>query len=265
MIEDGYVRCIRFKMADYPRNRTKPPAQNLECHACGPPHIFRHQPTEKLFQKYAFHIRRATVSTLLGVYILVTAVIAILYFAYQRKPSEKNLVHITLCILGICLYIFINTKFFRTVKQLTAVAYCQWVLLLLLAFLSLPLGTWTTEQVAISPYPTDGLWQFMLVIYSMYMVTPVNFFMTLIFGIVLSLVHTAVIVIRIPDRHERWIEVGHFNSNKFLSLCYHQIVLSDSLLDLILYMTDISSARACQSLLSMDRNNKVCASAHAFA
>lgn len=182
-----------------PSRRSKDDSED-ECHTCGPPYIFKHKPTEHLFQDYSFHIRRVTVSSLLGIYILLTAVLAILYFAYQRRPSEKNIYHISLCALGITLYIYINTKYLRTRRQLKIVSYLVWILLLLFAFISFPLGEWINGQMDTSAInPAEGVWQLLFIIYCMYLLLPVNFFMTVVFGIVLSLVHSAVVMIRLQD------------------------------------------------------------------
>lgn len=186
----------------------------LECRFCGPPYIFRHKPTENLFLEYSFHVRRVTISSLLGIYCLLTAVLAILYFVYQRTPTEKNLYHVCLCILGITLYIIINTKYIRSQKQLKVASYLLWILLLLFAFISLPLGPWTNKLSASSTPPVhvvEGLWQLIFIIYCMYLILSVNFFMTLVFGTVLSLVHTAVVLIRLedlPQMKAHWTEVS---------------------------------------------------------
>lgn len=191
---------------------------STECRVCGPPYIFKHKPTESLFLKYSFHIRRVTVSSLLGIYILLTAVLAILYFAYQKAPTATNIYHACLCVLGILLYIFINTKYLKSRLTLKIVTYLLWVLLLLLAFISLPLGAWTNAKpvgalsdLPVTVYVVEGLWQLLFIIYCMYLLLPVNFFMTLVFGIVLSLVHTAVILIRLenlPQMKEHWAQVS---------------------------------------------------------
>ena len=188
----------------------------LECRFCGPPYIFRHNPTERLFLEYSFHIRRVTISSLLGIYILLTAVLAILYFAYQKAPTEKNLYHVCLCVLGILLYIFINTKYLRSKRQLRVASYLLWSLLLLFAFISLPLGPWTNRALVDSDFPVyavDGIWQFMFIIYCMYLILSVNFFMTVVFGVVLSLVHISVVLIRLQDLEsmkEKWTEVRKY-------------------------------------------------------
>lgn len=205
-----------------------------ECRMCAAPYVFRHHPTEALFQDYSWNIRRMTVSALLGIYILLTAVLAILYFAYQKKATEKNLYHVCLCILGISLYIFINTKFMKTRRQLKIVGYMLWVLLLLFAVISLPLGIWSapappeSDQSAdnFSLHPADGLWQYMFLIYAMYLILPVNFFLVLPFGFTLSVILITVMTIRLKDAgllDESWLQVSFYtNRNIFLSLCFVQ-------------------------------------------
>lgn len=196
-----------------PSHRNSKEETVAECRACGPPYVFKHKGTEHLFQDYSFHIRRVTVSSLLGLYILLTAVLAILYFAYQRRPSEKNIYHISLCVLGIILYIYMNTKYLRTRRQLKVVSYLLWIMLLLFAFISFPLGAWINGQVDTSlVYPAEGVWQLLFIIYCMYLLLPVNFFMTLVFGVVLSLVHCAVVMIRLQDLSAiktNWTQVSH--------------------------------------------------------
>ncbi|XP_067937013.1 adenylate cyclase type 6-like, partial [Watersipora subatra] len=183
----------------------------LECRICSPPYVFRHKPTEALFLEYSFHIRRVTVSSLLGIYILLMAVLAILYFAYQRRPTEQNLYHVCLCVLGILLYIFINTEYFSSVKQLNIASYLLWTLLLLFGFISLPLGPWTEKMAdKDTVYAAEGVWQLVFIIYCLYLILSVNFFMTVLFGLVLALVHTGVILIRLRDLSsiaENWIEI----------------------------------------------------------
>ena len=195
-----------------PSHRNSKEETVAECRTCGPPYVFKHKGTEHLFQDYSFHIRRVTVSSLLGIYILLTAVLAILYFAYQRRPSEKNIYHISLCVLGIILYVYINTKYLRTRRQLKVVSYLLWILLLLFAFISFPLGAWINGQVDSSPvYPAEGMWQLLFIIYCMYLLLPVNFFMTLVFGVVLSLVHCAVVMIRLQNlaaMKDNWTQVS---------------------------------------------------------
>lgn len=185
------------------------------CNSCRIPYIFKHKPTECLFLRYSFHIRRATVSALLGIYILLTAVLAILYFAYQRTPTVKNIYHMCLCVLAIGLYIFCNTKYLATVRLLKIVSYIFWVSLFLLAFISLPLGPWITNQMSVveNIYVVEGVWQLMFVIYCMYLLLPVNFFVTLVLGCVVSLVHIAIILIRLQHitlMVQNWPQVSLF-------------------------------------------------------
>lgn len=73
-----------------------------------------------------------------------------------------------------------------------------WTLLILFAVISLPLGTWSATS-SVPVYPADGLWQYLFIIYCLYLILPVNFFMTLVFGIVLSAIHVAVVLIRLRD------------------------------------------------------------------
>lgn len=177
--------------------------QNDRCgnrHSCHDPYVFRRSSMEYLFQDYIISIRRTTVSCLLGIFILVTAVLAILHFIHRKAPTEKNLYHTCLCILGICLYIFINTKFLRTSRQLRILSYMFWILLLLFAFISLPLGSWTSQSLASSVQTTDGLWQFLFIIFCIYLLLHINFFVVLTFGIALSLVHTAVVLVRLQQQ-----------------------------------------------------------------
>lgn len=178
---------------------------------CHDPYVFRRKQMELLFQDYSINIRRTTVSCLLGVYILATAVLAILHFIYQKAPTERNLYHTCLCVVGICLYIFINTKFLRTSRQLHILSYILWVLLLLFAFISLPLGVWTSGSLTSEVRATDGLWQFLFIIYCMYLLLHINFFVILTFGIALGLVHMAVVLVRLQHENtldEFWSQVS---------------------------------------------------------
>jgi len=152
-------------------------------------HRFENDELESLYQRYIFKLQHSSVASVVAMFVLLTAVLANLSFAYTQAPTAQNVYHIAHCLLFALLLVFLNTKLMQDV-------YLLWVCYVILFFcstfvaVSLPLGPVGgrgTPGVA-----ADGVWQVLFVVFLAYAMMPLKTWVAVLFGLSLPVAHTAV-------------------------------------------------------------------------
>lgn len=155
---------------------------------CVPPFVFASRGTERVFADYSFGIRQSLLTSLVGVFILLSAVFAILYFVHPMTITFDNMCYACMCGVFIVLYVFSNTKYLRGRRSVLAVSYTFWIVLALLGLVSLPVQELRTA-VRHHFAPADGVWQCLLLVYAVYLTPTVHFYAALTFGAALPAAH----------------------------------------------------------------------------
>lgn len=125
-------------------------------------HRFENDELEVLYQRYIFKLQHASVASVVGLFILLTGVLANLSIAYAQAPTAQNIYHGVHCLLFALLLAFLNTKLMQD-------AYLLWVCYAILFFcatfcaVSLPLAPdeslSTTLKIETKRVIAEGVWQ----------------------------------------------------------------------------------------------------------
>lgn len=155
-------------------------------------HRFENDELESLYQRYIFKLQHSSVASVVGLFVLLTALLANLSFVYAQAPTAQNVYHTVHCILFAMLLAFLYTKLMQD-------AYLLWVCYAILFFcstfcvLSLPLGgvegglKVETRRVIV-----EGVWQVVFVIFLAYAMMPLKTWVAAVFGFALPIVHVVV-------------------------------------------------------------------------
>lgn len=73
-------------------------------------HRFENDELESLYQRYIFKLQHSSVASVVALFVLLTAVLANLSFAYAQAPTAQNIYHVVHCLLFAMLLVFLNTK-----------------------------------------------------------------------------------------------------------------------------------------------------------
>ncbi|GLV34234.1 rutabaga [Carabus blaptoides fortunei] len=162
-------------------------------------HRFENDELESLYQRYIFKLQHSSVASVVGLFVLLTALLANLSFAYAQAPTAQNVYHAVHCLLFALLLAFLNTKLMQD-------AYLLWVCYAILFFcatfcaLALPLGD-KSQQDDIGAGPlrvetrrviAEGAWQIVFVVFLAYAMMPLKTWVAAVFGFALPIVHVTV-------------------------------------------------------------------------
>ncbi|XP_023931289.1 Ca(2+)/calmodulin-responsive adenylate cyclase-like [Lingula anatina] len=165
----------------------KPPSRTWR--RCMHPHGFSDRELEELYHNYVFRLEQSSIASLLVLFILLTAVLAIVHFIYILQPTVANVYYCANCGIFLVFYIFISTKYFQE-RHLNLMAYAVLVLLGAFAVISLPVHFLPGDRPVYSP--ADGVWESVFVILMGYAMMPLRMWILVVYGILLSGCHMVV-------------------------------------------------------------------------
>lgn len=176
-------------------------------------HRFENDELESLYQRYIFKLQHSSVASVVGLFVLLTALLANLSFAYAQAPTAQNVYHAVHCLLFALLLAFLNTKLMQD-------AYLLWVCYAILFFcatfcaLSLPLGDVSVDdglRVETRRVIVEGTWQVVFVVFLAYAMMPLKTWVAAVFGFALPIVHVAVSAVFGKEfPHLTWQQVSIF-------------------------------------------------------
>lgn len=177
-------------------------------------HRFENDELESLYQRYIFKLQHSSVASVVGLFVLLTALLANLSFAYAQAPTAQNIYHAVHCLLFAFLLAFLNTRLMQD-------AYLLWVCYAILFFcatfcaLALPIGDKLQSDDPSTPLRVEtrrviveGTWQIVFVVFLAYAMMPLKTWIAAVFGFSLPIVH---------------VTVSIFLSNEFLHLTWQQV------------------------------------------
>nr|CAH7767820.1 unnamed protein product [Callosobruchus chinensis] len=176
------------------------------------PHRFENDELEQLYQRYNCKLQHSSVAAVVGLFVLLTCVLAGLGLAYAEVATAQNVYHAAHCALFALLLGFLHTRFMQD-------AYLLWVCYVVLFFLatfcalSLPLyPTSATAKVA-----AEGTWQVVFVVFLAYAMMPLKSYVAAIFGFLLCGSHLAMSSVSATEFQDlRWQQLS---ANVIVFLC----------------------------------------------
>uniref|UniRef100_A0A1B6D199 adenylate cyclase n=1 Tax=Clastoptera arizonana TaxID=38151 RepID=A0A1B6D199_9HEMI len=158
-------------------------------------HRFENDELESLYQRYIFKLQHSSVASVVALFVLLTAVLANLSFAYAQAPTAQNIYHVVHCLLFAMLLVFLNTKLMQD-------AYLLWVCYAILFFcatfcaVGMPLGSPSNGDGSLHletrKVMAEGTWQVIFVVFLAYAMMPLKTWVATLFGLLLPVVHLAV-------------------------------------------------------------------------
>ncbi|XP_052126241.1 Ca(2+)/calmodulin-responsive adenylate cyclase isoform X5 [Frankliniella occidentalis] len=168
-------------------------------------HRFENDELERLYRRYTYKLQHSSVSSVVGLFIILTFVLATISLAYVHAPSVQNVYHGVHCLLFVLLLAFLRTKLMQD-------AYLVWVCYAVLFFCVTFCGVW----LPFGPLPehagtalstsvgggglrvdtrrvvAEGVWQVVFVTFLAYAMMPLKTWVSTAFGLILSVTHVAV-------------------------------------------------------------------------
>ena len=102
-------------------------------------HRFENDELERLFQRYIFKLQHGSISSFVALFIVLTAVLAVLSFVLVQAPTVDNVYHSLHCLVFVVIFTFLATKSMEDV-YLGYVCYCILLFSFLFAVASLPVS-----------------------------------------------------------------------------------------------------------------------------
>ncbi|KAK6620317.1 hypothetical protein RUM44_006718 [Polyplax serrata] len=187
-------------------------------------HRFENDELEVLYQRYIFKLQYASVISVIGLFILLTGVLANLSIAFAQAPTAQNIYNGVHCLLFALLLAFLNTKLMQD-------AYLLWVCYAILFFcttfcaVSLPFSPEETFQTALKVetrrVAAEGVWQVVFSIFLAYGLMPLKAWIATLFGILLPAIHITVSLLFAKEfQHLMWQQLS---ANVLIFLCVNTI------------------------------------------
>ena len=157
-------------------------------------HRFENDELELLFQRYIFKLQHSAISSFVALFIVLTAVLAILSFALVRAPTVDSVYHSLHCLVFVVIFVFLATKSMEDV-------YLNYVCYSILAFsvgfvaASLPVNYglgYQTGETGTRYAEVDGVWQVVLVVFLVYAMLPLRTWLAFTTGVGLPALHLLV-------------------------------------------------------------------------
>jgi adenylate cyclase 1 len=153
-------------------------------------HRFENDELERLFQRYIFKLQHASISSVVALFIVLTAVLAALSLGLAGAASPENVLHAVQCLAFVVLFVVLATKSME-LSYLNYVCYVIVAFAMAFAAVSMPVpGLSASQRVE----PVDGVWQVVFVVFLLYAMLPLSAKMALALGVSLPVAHTTVAV-----------------------------------------------------------------------
>lgn len=158
---------------------------------------FENDELETLYQRYIFKLQQASIASVLVMFILLAAALAILNFVYVQLVTVSNVYHTVHCVIFAAILIFINT---RWMQDGHAVIICYVILAFctLFSVVAFPVDFGITNRPS-RPTVADGVWQIVFVTFMSYSMLPLKPYISLTIGIVLPVAHIIVSIIFVTE------------------------------------------------------------------
>lgn len=178
---------------------------------------FENDELEALYQRYIFKLQQASIVSALALFVLLTAVLAVLEFVYSEGLTVSNVYHLIHCAVFSTMLVFLHT---RWMQDGHAIVICYVILAFCVLFgvASFPVDFGVTTKAPI-PSAADGVWQIVFVTFTSYSMLPLRPYVSLVVGVVLPLAHILLVIFLVKEASEylwqqvrtRWIFFYRFS------------------------------------------------------
>lgn len=167
-------------------------------------HRFESHELESLYQRYIFKLQHSSVTSVVALFIILTAVLAAISFFFVDRLTAQNIYYSVHCFLFIVLLIFMHTKFMQD-SHLIWVCYTILFFCLTYCLVSMPVGRYDMQEDAAAASSSsssltiesrqvaaEGVWQIFFVIFLAYAMMPINLIITVCFATFLPAMHVII-------------------------------------------------------------------------
>ena len=127
----------------------------------------------------------------MGIFIVLTAVLAGLSFGHLAKPTVDNIYHSIHCLVFIILLILLATKALED-SHLNYVNYVVLLFSTSFVVVGLPITFGLSEPVGHGGVEADGMWQATFVTFLVYAMMPIKTWVALLFSTIIAATHMSV-------------------------------------------------------------------------
>uniref|UniRef100_A0A0K8SE29 adenylate cyclase n=1 Tax=Lygus hesperus TaxID=30085 RepID=A0A0K8SE29_LYGHE len=168
---------------------------------------FENDELEALYQRYIFKLQHSSVTSVVCLFLLLTALLANISFVYNRALTAHNVYHLLHCLLFIFLLVFLSTRYMQD-------TYLLWVCYVILFFcatfvaVGLPIGESGLKLESRRVFP-EGVWHIIFVLFIAYAMLPLKTWVAALFGLALPLIHLAISAALVDQfQHLLWQQVA---------------------------------------------------------
>lgn len=187
------------------------------------PYKFKSEELEKLYQRYIYNLQQSALRYTLGVFIILTATLSALEFAYIRDFTIYGLCHGIMCLIFIAMFILMLFFLFKydcmREVHFRVVVHVILFFMVCFAILSFPFDL----DHPLAPRPTythaDGVWQIVFVVFIIYSLVPLRTLLAVICGVIFPASHVVVcIVTKTENDSDWWRQVSVRRKKLFLKI-----------------------------------------------
>nr|XP_022918465.1 Ca(2+)/calmodulin-responsive adenylate cyclase isoform X6 [Onthophagus taurus] len=170
---------------------------------CLNPHRFENDELEMLYQRYICKLQHSSVTAVVGLFVLLTFVLANLGLFYVQPPTPQVVYNAAHCILFAILLGFLHTKLMQDAYLLWV---CYVVLFFLVTFCALALPVYPSSQGKVA---AEGTWHVVFVVYLAYAMMPLKTWIAGVFGFFICGAHLGVSTILAKEfQHLIWQQLS---------------------------------------------------------
>lgn len=184
---------------------------------------FESDELEELYQKYIFKLQQSSITSVLLLSIVLSGALSIISLVFTGTATVQNIYYAVQCVLFFMLLTYINTKYMKD-SQLLAICYIILVLGVLFSAISFPVNYTIAddpdnEWLRAGP---EGVWEIIFVVFLVYAILPLKTYFAVVFGILLPVCHSVVVVLCVKDVFTLplWLQVGNFVTHRILFFLY---------------------------------------------
>ncbi|CAH1788384.1 unnamed protein product [Owenia fusiformis] len=161
------------------------------CAALTQKYYFSDPELEALYERYIFKLQKSTVQYLLVLFIILSAVLAVLDFVHALSATVDAVFYFVQCAIFILLFVFINTRFMKE-NYLRVLCYVILFLCASFVIVALPINFGDRPDSETKYSPAEGVWNVIFVVFLMYAMLPVKLWVLGPLCLALSILHIVI-------------------------------------------------------------------------
>ncbi|XP_061179996.1 adenylate cyclase type 1-like [Saccostrea echinata] len=172
------------------------------------PYKFKSEELEKLYQKYIYNLQQSALRYTLGVFIVLTATLSALEFAYIQDVTIYGICHGVMCLIFVSMFILLLTFLFNyeCMREVHFRVVVHVILFFMICFAVLSFPFDLDHPLAPRPMYThaDGVWQIVFVVFIIYSLVPLRTFLAVICGVMIPVSHVIVCIVTKTGSDSDW-------------------------------------------------------------